>query len=108
MLKKITNHKSVALSPAWSPDGSKVAYTAFVQRAKTKTRNADMFVYDIKANKRWLVSYRQGINSGAAFYPNGDGKSLFLTISQGGTPDIYKMSIDGDLQGKLPMVHVVR
>ena len=96
---KLTNHKSVALSPTWSPDGSKVAYTAFVQRAKTKTRNADMFIYEIITGKRWLVSYRQGINSGAAFAPNG--KDLYLTLSQGGTPDIYKMATDGTLETRI-------
>lgn len=96
---KITNHKSVALSPTWSFDGTKVAYTAFVQRAKTKTRNADMFVYEILTGKRWLVSYRKGINSGAAFSPSG--KELYLTLSQSGTPDIYRMSLDGTLEQKL-------
>lgn len=96
---KITNHRSVALSPTWSPDASKVAYTAFVQRAKTKTRNADMFVYEVITGKRWLVSYRQGINSGAAFAPNG--KNLYLTLSQSGTPDIYRMSLDGTLENRI-------
>lgn len=98
-VEKITNHKSVAISPAWSPDGTKVAYTAFVMRAKTKTRNADMFIYELNSGKRWLVSYRQGINSGANFDP--DGKNLYLTISQGGNPDIFKMSTDGELVKKL-------
>lgn len=98
-IEKITNHKSVALSPAWSPDGNKVAYTAFVMRSKTKTRNADMFIYEIPTGKRWLVSYRQGINSGANFDP--DGKSIYLTISQNGSPDIFKMTTDGDLIKKL-------
>lgn len=98
-VEKITNHKSVALSPAWSPDGTKVAYTAFVMRAKTKTRNADMFIYELTTGKRWLVSYRQGINSGANFDP--DKKSIYLTISQGGSPDIFKMTTDGDLIKKL-------
>lgn len=96
---KITNHKSVAISPNWSPDGSKIAYTAFVQRAKTKTRNADMFIYELLTGKRWLVSYRQGINSGAAFHSNG--RSVFLTLSQSGTPDIYRMSLDGTLEGRI-------
>lgn len=93
--EKITNHKSVTLSPSWSWDGSKVAYTAFVQRTKTKTRNADMFMYELNSGKRWLVSYRQGLNSGANFSP--DNKSIFLTLSQSGTPDIYKMAYDGTL-----------
>lgn len=92
-LQKISTHKSVAISPAWAPDASKVAYTAFAYHTQAKTRNADMFLYELATGKRWLISYRQGINSGAAFMP--DGKSLLLTISQGGNPDIFRVSIDG-------------
>jgi TolB protein len=98
-VQKVTNHKSITLSPAWSPDGTKIAYTAFVQRSRTKTRNADMFIYELLTGKRWLVSYRQGINSGANFAP--DNENLFLTLSQSGTPDIYKMGIDGSLKGRI-------
>jgi TolB protein len=97
--QKITNHKSIALSPAWSPDGKHVAYTAYVVRSKTKMRNADMFLYDVGSGKRELLSYRMGLNSGACFGP--DNKSIFLTISQQGNPDLYKMSFNGDLLGKI-------
>lgn len=97
---KITNHKSVTLSPAWSPDATKVAYTAFVQRAKTKTRNADLFIYEVLTGKRGLASFRQGINSGAAFAPNGE--SIYLTLSQAGSPDIYRLNPnDGTLTGRI-------
>jgi TolB protein len=96
---KITNHKSVTLSPAWSPDSTRVAYTAFVQRAKTKTRNADLFIYELVTGKRWLASFRKGINSGANF--DTKSKNLFLTISQSGSPDIYKISQDGDEVARL-------
>lgn len=97
--EKITNHKSISISPAWSQDGSRVAYTAFVQRARTKTRNADLFIYEIFTGKKWLVSFRQGINSGANFDP--DGKHLYLTLSQSGSPDIYKINYEGELIKKL-------
>jgi TolB protein len=97
--EKITNHRSISLSPAWSENGKKVAYTSYVVRSKTKMRNADMFIYDLASGKRDLISYRQGLNSGACFAP--DNKTLYLTISQQGSPDLYKMSYDGTLQGKL-------
>lgn len=97
--EKLTNHNSIAISPNWSPDGSKVAYTAYVQRKSTKLRNADMFLFDLSTSKRTSISSRQGINSGASFTP--DGKNILLTISQGVSPDIYKISLDGGLQGKI-------
>ena len=91
--KQISSHKSIALSPAWAPDGRSVAYTAFAYHSKEKTRNADLFQYELETGKRWLLSYRHGINSGACFFPNG--RDLALTVSQSGNPDIFEMALDG-------------
>src|SRR5262249_19199739 len=90
---KITSHQSLAISPAWSTHGDKIAYTAFAFHKQNNMRNADMFIYELASGKRLLVSYRKGINSGAAFLP-GD-QNLLLTLSRDGSPDIYKMSADG-------------
>lgn len=92
-LQKITSLNSLALSPAWSNKGDKIAYTGFPVHTAEKVRNADMFIYDIPTGKRFLVSYRKGINSGANWMP-GD-SHLLLTISKEGNPDIYKMTADG-------------
>lgn len=91
--QKITSHNSIAISPTWSNKGDRIAYTAFALHKKQKVRNADLFIYDLTAGKRWLVSYKKGLNSGAAFLP-GD-QQLLLTLTQGGNADIYRMNADG-------------
>lgn len=96
---QVSRHRSIAISPAWSPDGKKIAYTSYVKRVGAKFRNADMLLLDLTTGKRSLISYRQGINSGASFSP--DGRHIYLTISQGTNPDIYKMTLDGTLVGKI-------
>ncbi len=90
---KITSHNSLALSPAWSNKGDKIAYTGYPMHEVEKVRNADLFIYDLASAKRFLVSYRKGMNSGANFLP-GD-NYLLLTLSKDGNPDIYKMTADG-------------
>lgn len=92
---RITNHRSIALSPAWSPDGNRVAYTAFVQRARSRIRNADLFIFDLSTGKRTPFSYRVGMNSGAAFLPGNQG--LLLTLTRDDNPDIYHLDKDGEI-----------
>jgi len=97
--KKVSHHKSIAVSPSWSPEGDSILYTAFVYHTKTKKRNADLFSFELKSEKRWMLSSRSGINSGAVY--TSDGKHILLTVSQGGNPDIYQMTNDGDSLKKL-------
>lgn len=91
--RQVSTHKSIAQSPTWSFNGKMIAYSAFAYHAKEKRRNLDLFTYDTTNGRRFLVSYRTGINSGSTFVP-GD-RHLLLTISNSGNPDLYKMSLDG-------------
>jgi TolB protein len=91
--RQVSQHKSIAISPTWSFDGKVIAYSAFGYHPKDKTRNLDLFTYELQTGRRFLVSYRRGINSGASFTP--DNRHLLLTLSNLGVPDIFKMSLDG-------------
>jgi len=96
--RQITRHQTVVLSPAWSPDGRKIAYTAFMQRRSTKTRNPDLYIYDLDSQKSKVVSYRKGMNSGACFEKSGN---LLITISGDNNPDIYRIDQNGNILKKL-------
>lgn len=72
------------LSPAWSPDGKKIAYVSF------EDKNSAIFVQEIRTGKREKVVYGPGINSAPAFSP--DGRRLALTASREGNPEIYLYS----------------
>ncbi|MEQ1875045.1 MAG: translocation protein TolB [Bdellovibrionia bacterium] len=92
--KQISQHKNISIAPSWSPDGNTVVYTSSTIHRKTMSGNWDLFSFELNTGKRFLVSSRSGLNMGASFFP--DGKNLVVTISQGGNPDIVKMSSDGE------------
>ena len=73
------------MSPAWSPDGTKLAYVSF------ESGNSAIYVQDLTTGQRQLVSSNRGINSGPAFSP--DGRKLAMTLSFAGNPDIYVMDL---------------
>lgn len=89
----ITAARTISLSPSWSNAGDKIAYTSFAFHTQAQIRNADLFIFDLVDHKRFLVSYRKGVNSGAVFLP-GD-KEILLTLTKDGNPDIFRMSVDG-------------
>ncbi|WP_368562701.1 Tol-Pal system beta propeller repeat protein TolB [Pseudoxanthomonas sp. UTMC 1351] len=73
------------LSPAWSPDGRRLAYVSF------EGGNSAIFIQDIATGAREKVSSFRGINGAPSFSP--DGSKLALTLSRSGNPEIYVMDI---------------
>lgn len=86
----IVRSKEALLSPAWSPDGRKLAYVSF------ERGNSSIYVQDLATGSRQLLSANRGINSAPAFSP--DGMKLAITLSKGGNPDIYVMPATGGPQ----------
>ncbi len=89
----IVRSKEALLSPAWSPDGRKLAYVSF------ERGNSSIYVQDLATGSRQLLSANRGINSAPAFSP--DGTRLALTLSKGGNPDIYVMPASGGAQTRI-------
>lgn len=85
-VRQLTRHRSIAFAPAWNPDGTRLAYSLFNPR-RDHTKNIDLFEFDFVTNRLRLLSNRTGMNSGAAYAP--DGKGLALTMSFMGNPELF-------------------
>ena len=79
----VASSRDPLMSPAWSPDGEKLAYVAFdVARGRTSLR-----VHDLTTGQVREISSRPGINGAPAWSPDGD--KLAMTLSHTGDPEIY-------------------
>jgi TolB protein len=86
-LQPVTRNGSINLQPAWSKDGSKLAFTSY------RRGNPDLYMADLVRGKTRPVSAQPGINSGASFHPNG--QLMALTLSNHGNSDIYSLGVNG-------------
>jgi TolB protein len=85
--QSVLSLKEPIMSPAWSPDGSHLAYVTFEQgRAVT-------YVQSLFTRQRFALAAFPGSNSAPAWAP--DGKQLAIVLTRDGTSAIYLVRPDG-------------
>jgi TolB protein len=76
------------ISPAWSPDGGRLAYVSF------EGGKAAVVTQDVGTGRRRVVAGYKGTNSAPAWSP--DGRQMVVTLSRDGGSQLYAMSAEGE------------
>ena len=83
--KTVLSSRDPILSPAWTPDGKKIAYVSF------ETKRPAIYVQDLATGQREKLAGFRGLNGAPSFSP--DGKSMLFTASMHDNPEIYQMDL---------------
>ena len=73
------------LAPAWSPDGTQIAYVSF------ETSRPAIYRQDLATGQREQLTNFKGLNGAPAWSP--DGNTMAMVLSKDGSPDIYLMDL---------------
>jgi TolB protein len=96
-LKQVTQNRSINLSPVWSPDGRKIAFTSYLKR------NPDLYLVDVEGKNPQRFSDRPGVNASPSWSP--DGKQIALMMTMDGKTEIVLMDNNGGAVRKLTKSH---
>ena len=88
---QVTHLKSISLTPRWSPDATRIAFTCYVPfRGITSPQ---ICIFSTASNKLISFPRYRGSNSSPAFSP--DGSQIAFMSSQAGDPEIYVADTGG-------------
>ncbi|RDB43304.1 Tol-Pal system protein TolB [Halomonas sp. DQ26W] len=83
--QEVLSSREPILSPAWSPDGRKLAYVSF------ETERPAIYIQELATGQRVRATSFEGINGAPAWSP--DGRKLAMALSKDGQPEIYIMDV---------------
>jgi TolB protein len=88
---QVTHLNSISLTPRWSPDATRIAFTCFAPFRGTTS--AQICIYSTASNRLIAFPRYRGTNSSPAWSP--DGSELAFSSSLDGNPSIYVAQADG-------------
>lgn len=92
--RQITRHKHLTVSPRFVPGGDFLTYTSY------HSGNQNLYITDLRQNKvTRVLSRRKGLNLAPAW--SADGRSMVLTLSTNGNPDLYLLNREGEIVEQL-------
>ncbi len=89
--RQLTHLKSISLTPRWSPDSSRIAFTCFAPYRSVTS--AQICMYSMASNRLIAFPRFRGTNSSPAWSP--DGLQLAFMSSLNGGEEIYVANTDG-------------
>lgn len=87
----LTHLKSISLTPRWSPDSTRIAFTCFAPYRGVAS--AQICLYSLVSDRLISFPRYRGTNSSPAWSP--DGTQIAFMSSQGGDPQIFMADADG-------------
>jgi hypothetical protein len=83
----VTNHPAFDLNPAWSPDGTRIAFTS------DRDGNYEIYTMNVDGSNQTNVTN----NAADDFFPtwSADGSTIAFSSNRGGDFDVYTMNSDG-------------
>jgi TolB protein len=96
-VRPVTQNQSINISPAWTPDGLKIAFTSYLKR------NPDLYLIDLNRKSMQSFSSYPGLNASPSWSP--DGKQIALMLGKEGKSDIYLLDARGENPRRLTSGH---
>ena len=95
--RPITHLNSIALTPRWSPDSSRIAFTCF--EPANSVVSAQICMYSFDSGRVVSFARYKGTNSSPAWSP--DGSQVMFSSSMQGTPALYVSDASGNRPKRL-------
>ncbi|HEX2191337.1 MAG TPA: hypothetical protein VHG51_20670 [Longimicrobiaceae bacterium] len=89
-VQRVTSDGSIALSPAWSPDGTRLAYTSF------RSGIPILYERDLASGADRVVSRRDGLNITPSYAP--DGRSIAFAATVAGNTEVAVADRNGGFE----------